>query len=432
MASIASSSSSSSSSSFTFTASSPFLSRPKLGTHPFPPALLSIPRLTPRKTPNLSLSLTTAAATSKSGGENAVPSKNPKETKKEVVEEEEVEVEEELPWIQEKALDLVEFTGSVTQAIPGPRVGTSSLPWILAVPLAYAGITFVIALVKTVKKFTSPRHQRKKLVNKNAMLCKSIDELFQQGSDAVDNSALKGLVQKVRPITLQPIYIYIERERESSQEWNPKAKLLGLFIFLELLTGFSVEEILRKYIRYSLNEKPWSADLISSLIQLRKASMLDDSQIAEILNDISRRIVREKGNFYVGLGFKVAFDTFSYHSVSFYVIYLPGSVLYPTLIIFLYCSGPVVMDMSGFTEKGFKRKLAVQGLFGKVLYLSELPEFCSRDSSLIVKEIFGVTDEDADKLRLHTFSEAGDMDSLEKMVDGSNSEDSHEDSADAV
>ncbi|MBA0766215.1 hypothetical protein Gotri_015276 [Gossypium trilobum] len=373
MASIASSSSSSSS--FTFTASSPFLSRPKLGTHPFPPALLSIPRLTPRKTPNLSLSLTTAAATSKSGGENAVPSKNPKETKKEVVEEEEVEVEEELPWIQEKALDLVEFTGSVTQAIPGPRVGTSSLPWILAVPLAYAGITFVIAFVKTVKKFTSPRHQRKKLVNKNAMLCKSIDELFQQGSDAVDNSALKGLVQK---------------------------------------TGFSVEEILRKYIRYSLNEKPWSADLISSLIQLRKASMLDDSQIAEILNDISRRIVREKGNFY------------------FYVIYLPGSVLYRTLIIFLYCSGPVVMDMSGFTEKGFKRKLAVQGLFGKVLYLSELPEFCSRDSSLIVKEIFGVTDEDADKLRLHTFSEAGDMDSLEKMVDGSNSEDSHEDSADAV
>ncbi|OMO72183.1 hypothetical protein CCACVL1_17900 [Corchorus capsularis] len=302
--------------------------------------------------PNLSRSLTVAAA--KSGG-NAVPSKNPNENKKEVVgkdtEEVEVEVEEDLPWIQEKALDLVEFTGSVTQALPGPRVGTSSLPWILAVPLAYAGITFVIAFVKTFKKFTSPRHKRKKLVNKNAMLCKSIDELFQQGSDALNQSALKGLVQQ---------------------------------------TGFSMEEILRKYIRYVLNEKPWSADLVASLIQLRKASMLDDSQVAEILNEISRRIVREKG--------------------------------------------PVVMDMSGFTEKGFKRKLAVQGLFGKVLYLSELPEFCSRDSSLIVKEIFGVTDEDADKLRLHTFSEAGDMDSLEKMVDGSgsDSEDSSEDSSDAA
>ncbi|XP_022725774.1 uncharacterized protein LOC111282092 isoform X2 [Durio zibethinus] len=283
-------SSSATSPSFTCSyAFSQFLSRPKIGSHPFLPSLLSIPHLTPRRRPNLSQSLTAAAV--KSGG-IAVPPKNPKEKKKEVVgkdtDEVEVEVEEELPWIQEKALDLVEFTGSVTQAIPGPRVGTSSLPWILAVPLAYAGITFVIAFVKTVKKFTSPRHKRKKLVNKNAMLCISIDEFFQQGSDAVDQSALKGLIQK---------------------------------------TGFSMEEILRKYIRYSLNEKPWSADLVASLIQLRKASMLDDSQIAEILNEISRRIVREKG--------------------------------------------PVVMDMSGFTEKGFKRKLAVQGLFGKVLYLSE-------------------------------------------------------------
>ncbi|XP_022749092.1 uncharacterized protein LOC111298633 isoform X2 [Durio zibethinus] len=284
-------SSSSTSPSFTCSySSSQFLSRPKSSTHPFP-TLLSIPCLTPRTRPNLSQSLTAAAV--KSGG-NAAPSKKPKENNKQVVGKDmeevevEVEVEEELPWIQEKALDLVEFTGSVTQTIPGPRVGTSSLPWILAAPLAYAGITFVIAFVKTVKKFTSPRHKRKKLVNKNAMLCKSIDELFQHGSDAVDQSALKGSVQK---------------------------------------TGFSMEEIVRKYIRYSLNEKPWTADLVGSLIQLRKVSMLDDSQVAEILNEISRRIVREKG--------------------------------------------PVVMDMSGFTEKGFKRKLAVQGLFGKVLYLSE-------------------------------------------------------------
>lgn len=30
------------------------------------------------------------------------------------------------------------------------------------------------------------------------------------------------------------------------------------------------------------------------------------------------------------------------------------------------------MDISGFSEKGFKRKLAVQVLFGKILYLSEV------------------------------------------------------------
>lgn len=37
-----------------------------------------------------------------------------------------------------------------------------------------------------------------------------------------------------------------------------------------------------------------------------------------------------------------------------------------------FFSGPVVMDMSGYSEKGFKRKLAVQALFGKVFYLSEV------------------------------------------------------------
>lgn len=89
-------------------------------------------------------------------------------------EEEVEEVEEDLPWIQEKALDLVEFTGTVTQAIPGPRVGQSPLPWLLAVPLAYVGLSFVIAFVKTVKKFTSPKAKRKRLV--------LVDSLYLNGS----------------------------------------------------------------------------------------------------------------------------------------------------------------------------------------------------------------------------------------------------------
>lgn len=55
-------------------------------------------------------------------------------------------------------------------------------------------------------------------------------------------------------------------------------------------------DIVRKYIRYVLNEKPFNPELVANLIQLRKASILDDSQVAEILNDISRRIVREKGS----------------------------------------------------------------------------------------------------------------------------------------
>ncbi|KAK9117799.1 hypothetical protein Scep_015892 [Stephania cephalantha] len=273
-----------------------------------------------------------------------------KATKKEEEEEEVVEIieeEEDVPWIQEKAMDLVEFTGSVTHALPGPRVGHSSLPWLLAVPLAYAGITFLIAFLNTVKKFNSPREKKRKLVNKNAMLCKSIDELFQKGRDEVQHSTLKDLMH---------------------------------------LTGFDMEEIFRKYIRYAMNEKPFNPDMVADLIQLRKSSMLEDANVAEILNDISRRIVRDKG--------------------------------------------PVVLDMSGYSEKGFKRKLAVQALFGKIFYLSELPEFCSKDSSLIIKDIFGVTDEDAATLRAHTLSESGDVDSLDKMLGSSDLEQSDNGSSD--
>ncbi|KAK2453820.1 ribosomal RNA small subunit methyltransferase J [Trifolium repens] len=296
---------------------------------------LSFPKLHPKPL------TTTVTKASSSSSKNSSNNPNPNQSKEnEIVE---VEVEEELPWIQEKALDLVEFTGSVTQAIPGPRVGPTSLPWILAVPIGYAGLTFVIAFVKTVRKFSSPKAQRRKLVGKNAMLCKSVDELLQRGRDEVKVDDLKAIANK---------------------------------------TGFGLEEILRKYIRYVLNEKPFNPDVVADLIQLRRASTLNDSQVAGILNEISRRIVRDKG--------------------------------------------PIVMNKSGYTEKGFKRKLAVQALFGKVFYLSELPEFCSSDSSLLVKEIFGVTDEDADQLRLQTTSEAGSLDALEKMADISDSEDSSE------
>lgn len=68
--------------------------------------------------------------------------------------------------------------------------------------------------------------------------------------------------------------------------------------FLLIQTGFSMDDILRKYLRYALNEKPFNPDLVVDLIHLRKASMLEDSQVAEVLNETSRRIVKEKGDFY--------------------------------------------------------------------------------------------------------------------------------------
>ncbi|XP_050874795.1 alanine aminotransferase 1, mitochondrial [Lathyrus oleraceus] len=180
---------------FTSSLTSHFLSLPNKNPSltPFQSQPFFFPTLHPKPLLSSPTSISTVASASSS--KNPSSNNNPKQSRQDEVVE--VEVEEELPWIQEKALDLVEFTGSVTQAIPGPRVGPTSLPWILAVPLGYAGLTFVIAFVKTVRKFSSPKAQRRKLVGKNALLCKSVDDLLQRGRDEVKVDDLKGIENKV-------------------------------------------------------------------------------------------------------------------------------------------------------------------------------------------------------------------------------------------
>lgn len=43
------------------------------------------------------------------------------------------------------------------------------------------------------------------------------------------------------------------------------------------------------------------------------------------------------------------------------------------------------MDISGYSEKGLKRKLAVQTLFGKIYYLSEVRALSNEDLILLLK-----------------------------------------------
>lgn len=53
---------------------------------------------------------------------------------------------------------------------------------------------------------------------------------------------------------------------------------------------------------------------------------------------------------------------------------IPSNIVLLVVTACLWLAGPVVMDMAGYTERGFKRKLAVQALFGKVFYLSEVSD----------------------------------------------------------
>jgi hypothetical protein len=82
--------------------------------------------------------------------------------------EEDEEEEVEISWIQEKAEDLIVATGQAIDRVPGPRVVESRMPWLVVLPLAYLGITFVIACVRTYKRYTSPKGQRKRQVERFA------------------------------------------------------------------------------------------------------------------------------------------------------------------------------------------------------------------------------------------------------------------------
>jgi hypothetical protein len=251
--------------------------------------------------------------------------------------EEDEEEEVEISWIQEKAEDLVVATGQALDKVPGPRVAETRMPWLVAVPLAYLGITFVLSIVKTYKKYTSPKGQRKRQIGKNAFLCEALEEYFPSKRSELDSSKLQKLASQC---------------------------------------NFSTDEVLRKYIRYVLNERPFTPDTVADLLHLRKVSGLSEPEVAEVLNDVAKRIVKAKG--------------------------------------------PVVMNTEGFTEKGIKRKAAVQALFAKLLYLSELEEFVTSDnrSALTIKTTFGVTDGDANLIRIDTLSEQSDLESLERMVGG--------------
>ncbi|OAE29406.1 hypothetical protein AXG93_2090s1120 [Marchantia polymorpha subsp. ruderalis] len=250
-----------------------------------------------------------------------------------VVEEQEVEVE--ISWVEEKAEDAVQYLTSAVKAVPGPRVGGGDLPWLLAVPLGYAAISFVIAVVKTARKLSSPREKRRQQIGKNAWLCETLSD-------------------------------YLPAKREAL---TPK-----VFEEIAKQSKFDAEEVMRKYIRYALNERPFNPELVADLIHLKGVTGLDDETVVEVLNEVSRRIVKAKG--------------------------------------------PVIMKTTGFTEKGLKRKAAVQALFSKILYLAELDQFCSTEnrSSLSIKEIFGVTEEDANNIRIESLSGTTELESLEKSV----------------
>ncbi|KAF6265236.1 hypothetical protein COO60DRAFT_1623915 [Scenedesmus sp. NREL 46B-D3] len=120
----------------------------------------------------------------------------------------------------------------------------------------FLGATFVIALYRTYQKYSSPRAQRKRMIDKNKLL---VEELSAYLPD---------------------------RRRELSA---------GVVRKLRSSTGFSPVEVFRKYLWFLLRERQFDVAAVEDMVLLKSVLGLSDQQVAEALQERAQRIYDKYG-----------------------------------------------------------------------------------------------------------------------------------------
>ena len=177
--------------------------------------------------------------------------------------------------------------------------------------------------------------------------------------------------------------VVVERLRDFFPE-NRDSLNKGHIRGLQGKTGFKPEEIFRKYARYKLNEEPFTNEFVADLLALRQACELDGDTMKTVLIETGERIVKKYGI--------------------------------------------LMRDVSEMGSSGVQRKVDGCSMFAKVMYLADLDEFVPREQGAEVqqklKEIFGATDEDYEKLRITALgSGADDVSVLNAMITEKKAED---------
>jgi hypothetical protein len=170
--------------------------------------------------------------------------------------------------------------------------------------------------------------------------------------------------------------VVVERLRDFFPE-NRDSLNRGHIRGLQGKTGFKPEEIFRKYARYKLNEEPFTNDFVADVLALKQACELDGETVKQVLIETGERIVKKYGI--------------------------------------------LMRDVSEMGASGAARKVDGCGMFAKVMYLADLEEFVPREKGAEaqqkLKEIFGATDEDYEKLRITALgSGADDVSVLNAMI----------------
>lgn len=83
--------------------------------------------------------------------------------------------------------------------------------------------------------------------------------------------------------------------------------------------------------------------------------------------------------------------------------------------------GTLMTNLAGLTQSGMERKIDGAGKFAKLMYLADLDELVDKEDGsevqLKLKETFGATDEDYEKVRITALgADEVDVSSLNQMI----------------
>ena len=233
---------------------------------------------------------------------------------------------------QRKGTVLMEVKKSAEKAYANE--GVRNLGYVIAVFLAG---TLGWSVYKVFRRATSRRAVRKKTVNKNVLVIERLKPFFPNERDSMTRNVAKGIARS---------------------------------------TGFTTQEVFRKYLRYKMVEESFTGAFVEDILQLKNACELTPKQTSEILLESASRMVKKYGT--------------------------------------------LILDVTELTKAGAQRKMIAAQMFSKLCYLSDLPALVAdkqiaEEITMKLKELFGATDEDYARLRVDSLSNDSDVNVLEKM-----------------
>jgi len=222
--------------------------------------------------------------------------------------------------VEEETYEELTVLGRVSETVKAAseNEGVRNLA---ALGLFFLASTFLYSCYKVFRKATSGSERRKRTVNKNVEVVERLKNFFPQERASVNKGVVRGLAMK---------------------------------------TGYSTEEIFRKYLRYKLTEEAFTLDFVADVLTLKNACALTSEQVKSVLVETGERMFKKYGT--------------------------------------------LMTDLTGMSKSGIERKIDGAGKFAKLMYLADLNEFIDteqgEETMLKLKETFGATEEDYIKLKI--------------------------------